>query len=98
MRFSFVIFVAFSLSVLVSPAFGCSCVQPAPGLNTAQQLAEWAVKGKDTIFEGKVESVELKWEFVEARTGDLVAADIEQDPPEMEVSFEVLRLYRGAQR
>jgi hypothetical protein len=96
-RFSFVVFVAFSLSVMGSPAFGCSCVQPPPGLNTAQQLAEWAAKSKEAIFEGKVNSVELRWKLVEALPGNLVAADIEQEPPEMEVSFEVLRSYRGAQ-
>lgn len=96
MRSCCFLFVAFSLFVFGSPAFGCSCVQPPPGINTAQQLAEWASKGKEAIFEGKVERVELKWKFVEARSGDLVPADIEQEPPEMEVSFEVLRRYRGA--
>ncbi len=97
MRFSFILFAAFSLSVIGAPVFGCSCVQPPPGVNTAQQLAEWAAKGREAIFEGKVESVKLRWKFVEARIGDLVPADIEQEPPEMEVSFEVLRPYRGAE-
>ncbi len=95
MRFSFVLFTAFSLSLIGTPVFGCSCVQPPPGANTTQQLAEWAAKGKEAIFEGKVESVELRWKFVEARAGDIVPADIEQEPPEMEASFEVLRSYRG---
>ena len=97
MRFSFVFFVAFSLSVMGRPALGCSCVQPPPGLNTAEQLAEWAAKGKEAIFEARVESVELRWKLVEARTADIVPADIEQEPPQMEVSFEVLRSYRGAE-
>src|SRR5260370_820506 len=97
MRFSFGLFAAFSLSVIGAPVFGCSCVHPPPGVNTAQQLAEWAARGKEAIFEGKVEGVELKWKFVEARIGDLVPADIEREPPEMEVSFEVLRPYRGAE-
>lgn len=97
MRFSFVLFAAFSLPVIGVPVFGCSCVHPPPGANTAQQLAEWAARGREAIFEGKVESVDLRWKFVEARIGDLVPADIEREPPEMEVSFEVLRPYRGAE-
>jgi hypothetical protein len=96
MRFSLVLFGALALSVIGSPVFGCSCRQPPPGTNTAQQLAEWAANGKEAIFEGKVESVELRWKFLEARAGDLVPADIEQEPPEMEVSFDVSRPYRGA--
>jgi hypothetical protein len=97
MRFSFVLSAAFFLSVVGAPVFGCSCVKVPPGVNTAQHLAEWAAKGQDAIFEGKVEGLELRWKFVEARIGDLVSADIEQEPPEMEVSFDVLRSYRGAE-
>ncbi len=97
MRLFFVLSAAFSLSLIGAPVFGCSCVHAPPGVNTAQQLAEWAVKGKEAIFEGTVESVELRWKFVEAHIGDLIPADIEQEPPEMEVSFDVLRSYRGAE-
>jgi hypothetical protein len=84
MRFSSFLSASFLLSLfsaIGSPALGCSCVQPPPGTNTAQQLAEWAANGKEAIFEGKVEAVELRWKFVEARIGDLVPADIEQEPP-----------------
>ena len=80
MRLSFVLFVVFSLSVIGTPAFGCTCVPPPPGTNTSQELAEWAAKGKAAIFEGRVESVQLRWKLVEARTADLVPADIEQEP------------------
>jgi len=72
-------------------------VKAPPGANTAQQLVERAEKEKEAIFEGKVESVELRWKFVEAHIGDLIPADIEQERPEMEVSFDVLRSYRGAE-
>jgi hypothetical protein len=97
MHFSLVLFAAFSLSVVGAPVFGCSCVKVPPGVNTAQQLAERAAKGNEAIFEGKVDSIELRWKLAEASVGDVVPADFEQEPPEMDVSFEVLRSYRGVE-
>jgi len=47
----------------------------------------------DVIFEGKVQSVELKWKLVNAQVGELIPADIEEGEPGMQVSFEVLRNY-----
>src|SRR6266481_2416413 len=95
MRISLAIFAAFSLLVIGEPVLACSCVPVPPGVNTSQERAEWATQGKDAIFEGKVDGIELKWKFLEAPAGDLVPADVEQEPPEVEVSFEVLRSYQG---
>src|SRR5260370_16239921 len=96
MRFCFALSVIFWLSVIGAPVFGCTCVHSPPGVNTSQELAERAAKGKGAIFEGKVDGIELRWKLAEAHVGDVVPADFEQEPPEMEVSFEVLRSYRGA--
>jgi hypothetical protein len=55
----------------------------------------------DAIFEGKVESVELRWKLKEAQLGDVIpteATDLDQDGTVMQVSFEVLHSYRGDQR
>lgn len=97
MRFSLILSATLLLTVVPAPAFACSCVHLPPGANTAQQPAESADDRKEALFEGKAENVRLKWKIVEAHFGDVVPADIEQDPPEMEVSFEVLRSYRGVQ-
>jgi hypothetical protein len=62
-------------------------------------LAEWRANRSDAIFEGRVESVDLKWSVIEAKVGALIPADIEDDnSPEMQVSFDVSRSYRGEQQ
>jgi hypothetical protein len=66
-------------------------------VNTTQKIAEWGAKGKEAIFEGKVEGADLRWKLLEAAVGEVVPADIEKESPEMEVSFDVLRTYRGAE-
>jgi len=97
MRFSFVLFATLSLSVIATPVFGCSCARLPPGANTARQLAKSASEGSEAIFEGKVDSVELRWKLAEGHVGDVVPADFDQEPPEMAASFEVLRSYRGVE-
>jgi hypothetical protein len=95
MRFSFVLFATFLISAMATPVFGCSCARLPPGENTARQFAESASEGSGAIFEGKVEGVELRWKLAEGHVGDVVPADFEQEPPELETSFEVLRSYGG---
>jgi len=62
-------------------------------------LAAWT--RADAIFEGKVESVELRWKLKEAQIGDViptVAADLDQNSPAILVSLEVVHSYRGDQQ
>ena len=87
-----------ALTFSSAPAFGCKCVPPPPDIKTARELAELTAKGSDAIFEGRVERIELKWAFMEAKVGDVISADVEEGPPVMQVSFDVLRSYRGAQQ
>jgi hypothetical protein len=96
MRFPFVVPIIFALTVGSAPAFGCKCAPPPPALKTARELAEWNAKGAEAIFEGKVERVELKSSLAEGRIGDVIPATVEEDPPVMQVSFQVSRAYRGA--
>jgi hypothetical protein len=90
--------VIFVLTLSSAPTLGCSCVQPPPGTATARDLAEWRANRSDAIFEGRVESVELKWAVMEAKVGTVIPADLEEDSPEMQVAFDVSRSYRGEQQ
>jgi hypothetical protein len=88
----------FVLAFSCVPAFGCSCAPPPPDISTAQRLAQWTAAQSEEIFEGKVENIKLKWHLLDAKVGDLTPADMEQDPPFMQISFEITRSYRGPQR
>lgn len=98
MRFHLLVSVVFALTFSSAPAVACKCVSPSPDIKTARDLAQWTANRSDAIFEGRVERVELKWALMEAKVGDLIAADVEEDPPVMKVSFDVSRSYRGAQQ
>jgi hypothetical protein len=98
MRFQFLASALIGLTISCTPTFGCSCVSPPPDVRTAEGLAKWTASHGDAIFEGKVESAEWKWHLLDAKVGDLTSPDLDQDPPFMQVSFEVSRTYRGAQR
>jgi hypothetical protein len=97
-RFHILSSAIFALTFSCAPTFGCKCVSPPPDVKSAQGLAQWTASHGDAIFEGTVQSVELKWHLLDAKVGDLTPADLEQDPPVMQVSFEATRTYRGAQR
>jgi hypothetical protein len=85
----------FALTFGSATVSGCTCVSSPPGIRSARDLAQWTGNKSDAIFEGTVQRIELKWPLSEAKAGDLISADIEQDPPIMQVSFEVVRAYRG---
>jgi hypothetical protein len=97
-RFHLLVSAVFALTFSSAPVLGCKCVSPPPDIKTARDLAQWTASRSDAIFEGRVERIELKWPLLEAKVGGLVSADIDQDPPVMEASFEVSRSYRGAQQ
>lgn len=90
-------FASIILALMLSSvsAFGCSCVVPPPGIKSARELAEWRTQGTTAIFEGQVESAELKSQLLEASVGDIVPANLEQTAPVMLVTFKVSRSYRG---
>jgi len=99
MRFQFVAAVILGLILSPAPAFGCTCAPPPPEIKTASELTAWTKA--DAIFEGKVESVELRWKLKEAQIGDVIptaATDLDQDGPVILVSLEVLHSYRGDQQ
>jgi hypothetical protein len=98
MRFHSLVAAILALTFSCVPAFACKCVPPPPGMKNARELAEWTAKGSDAIFEGRVERVELKWAFMEAKVGEAIPADVEEDPPAMQISFDILRSYRGAKQ
>ena len=99
MRVRFVAAVIVGLTFIRVPVFGCTCAAPPPEVNTASELATW--NRADAVFEGKVESVELRWTLKEAQIGDVIptlATDLDRDGPVILVSLEVLHSYRGDQR
>jgi len=82
MRVQFMAAVILGLTLSPAPVFGCTCTAPLREVKTASDLAAWA--RADAIFEGKVESVELRWKLKEAQIGDViptVATDLDQMVP-----------------
>jgi hypothetical protein len=70
MRVQFMAAVIFGLTLSPAPVFGCTRNAPPPKVKTASELAAWT--GADARFEGKVESVELRWKLKEAQIGDVI--------------------------
>jgi hypothetical protein len=77
------------------PAFACKCVSPPPDAKTARAVAQWHAQRSDAIFEGTVQGVELKWRLIQAPVGGLVSTNLEEDPPVIQVTFNVSRSYKG---
>jgi hypothetical protein len=97
-RFHLLVSAIFILTLSSAPAFCCKCVSPPPDIKAAKALAQWTANSSDAIFEGRVERIDLKWALMEAKVGDVVSTDPDQDPPYMLVSFDVSRSYRGPQQ
>ncbi len=97
MRLHLLTSIIFAVTFSCGPTFGCSCVPPPPDVKTAQRLAQWEATRSDEIFEGKVESVHLRWNLVDAKVGELISVELEEHPPFMQVSFENTRTYKGPQ-
>ena len=96
MRISLIVQTVLALTLAPAPIFACKCVAPPPGSAEGRSLWE-ATRRTDVVFEGKVESAELKWKLVNARIGEVIPADMEEDEPGMRISFEVLRSYSDTQ-
>jgi hypothetical protein len=84
-----------ALTISSAATFGCACVPAPPNIKTARDLAQWTASRSDIIVEGKVERVDLKWELMEAKAGDVISADVEQVTPVMLVAFIISYSYRG---
>src|SRR6202051_2352846 len=96
MRVQFMVAVILGLTFSPAPVFGCTCAAPPRESKPASELG--GRTKADAIFEGKVESVELRWKLKEAQIGDViptVATDLDQDGPVILVSLEILHSYRG---
>src|ERR1700719_477582 len=99
MRVQFMAAVILGLTFSSALVFGCTCAAPPPENTTPSELGGGTQAV--AIFEGKVESVELRWKLKEAQIGDVIpteTTDLDQDGPVMQVSFEVLHSYRGGRR
>lgn len=99
MRIQIVAAVILGVTLIPVYVFGCTCAVPTEPVKTMSELG--AGKRADTIFEGKVESVELGWKLKEAQIGDViptVATDLDQNGPVLLVSLKVLHSYRGVQQ
>ena len=88
----------FALTLVSTPAFGCSCVQPPPGATTAGKAAQWYDNKSDSIFEGTIKRVDLKWTLMETKVGGLVPADLDQDEPTLQVIVDVANFHKGAEQ
>jgi len=98
MRFSFLALLHFSMAITPASVLACTCAHPPPpGPNGAPIPVERAPDKDEAIFEGTVASARLKGSLVDAKVGELISADIDQDPPYMLVAFNVSRSYAGQQ-
>lgn len=86
-----------ALGFTTTKARGCSCAAPPPNA-TAQQLADWRGQGTDVIFEGTVQSGHLDSVLLQAPTGEIVPANLEEGTPKIIVTFTENRWYKGSQR
>lgn len=86
------------VAVMATPGFACTCAAPPPEVTTARDLAHWYADRSDAIFEGTVKRLELSWVFKDAKVGDLVPADLDQDEPTLKVTLDIARFYQGVEQ
>jgi hypothetical protein len=89
------------LSMAITPAslLACTCAHPPPpGPNGVSSSVERGPDKDEAIFEGSVANAQLKGSLVDAKVGDLIAADVGEDSLFMLVSFDVSRSYSGQPR
>ena len=88
------------LSFAITPgsALACSCVPPPPPGPDRTVNPVVRTPGKDEIvFEGTVTNAQLKGSLFDAKPGELISADIDQDSPYMLVTFNVSGSYASQQ-
>jgi hypothetical protein len=92
------LYVMFAVALVSTPAFGCTCVSPPPNAKTAGEITHWYASRSDSIFEGTIKRVDLKWALMETRVGGLVSADLDQGEPTLQVTVEVVNFHKGAEQ
>lgn len=93
-----ILFFCIFVVLMATPAFACTCVSPPPEVKTAHDLGQWYADRSEAIFEGTVKRVALNWVFRDAKVGDLVPADLDQDEPSLQVTFDISRFYKGVEQ
>ncbi len=92
--------VLFLLLVVPSPnsASACSCVPPPPPDSTHSLVPPAPLANEnDVAFEGTVTAAHLKWDLLEAKEGDFISANLDGDPPRMQISFDISSVLSGTQ-
>lgn len=92
------LYVTFVLTLVSTPVFGCKCVPPPPDAKTAGEIGQWYASRSDTIFEGTVKRVDLKSVLMETKVGGLFSADLDQNVPTLQVTFDTLKFSKGAEQ
>jgi hypothetical protein len=92
------LYVMFVLTLASTPVFGCKCVPPPPDAKTAGEIGQWYASKSDTMFEGTVKRVDLKSVLMETKVGDLFSADLDQNVPSLQVTFDTLKFSKGAEQ
>ena len=95
MRFRFVVFAPILFLLSGTSAFACTC--SPPGTTAASDLAAWRAEHVDAIFVGRVADIKVRWKLLDAKIGELVPADLEDDNPTLAVQVNVSKAYRGNQ-
>jgi hypothetical protein len=96
--------VASALSISPCLLAACQCSGKNYYGKSVLDAAKLRAEGAASIFEGQLAKVEVKWDALAAKDGDLVPATIFFGPfgpkglqtPYVEVTFQVLRAYKGA--
>src|SRR5258708_17110010 len=90
--------VACIISAFSGEAYACHCASSFRGQNS-WETAKLEAASAAAIFEGVPEHVEMKWDVLTAKNGDLISADTSSwgvsSRPHMTVTFRVQRAYRG---
>jgi hypothetical protein len=79
--------------LFTSMSFACKCAAPPPDLKTRLAWAEWRLQGVETVFEGKVESIEVQGWPIKPEPGATITVH-----PLLLVTFTNVHQYRGALR
>lgn len=91
---------AFAVSIAcLQSAFACSCGGGFYGKNSWEN-ARKAADAYPAIFEGAPTKFEFRWDLLDAKEGELIAADAFSGPspertPQMVVTFHIARTYKG---
>jgi hypothetical protein len=90
-----------SMLVLAVPTYCCQCGGSFFPGKTPREIAEIHREGASLIFEGTPERLDLRWDLLDAKDGDLVPVPtngpypLDNSEPRTVVTFRVQRTYKG---